>query len=460
MRRIYGCVACIAALVVCGCAQSGRSWDDPVYQHSISASRLVDEHTAAGESVEQAPAVLDAAELTLGDAIRYAVANHPDLRSAGYAVQAAAGREEQAELYPNPTFAFGAEGLGASEGDAGETTYVIEQEIVLGSKLAKAQRVARAEQELVRAAFTAQKFELAKRVTHAFVTTVAAQERLAGREELLELAERLLDAAQAQVQAGAATEPDRLRAELVREQAAIELHSARFELDAAAGALAAAIGRPVDRALVHELGAVQIFGSEDDVASQVLRANSRVAAARVGIDRSRHVHALAKSQAIPNVVASAGPRYSDIDGESTVDVGIGIEIPLFDRNQGEVRAAFADRLAAAASLGSVELELAAETSAAWAEYESARLTVESYQESLLPKAERSLDLTRQAYQSGKVGYLRMLDAQQVYVESRIALVDALERLGLASADLDELMHNDGAWREPGNKENTDNEVMQ
>ncbi|MCA9307398.1 MAG: TolC family protein, partial [Phycisphaerales bacterium] len=75
-----------------------------------------------------------------------------------------------------------------------------------------------------------------------------------------------------------------------------------------------------------------------------------------------------------------------------------------------------------------------------------------------PKAERTLDLTRQAYERGKADYLRLLDAQQVVVESRIAYVDALQRLQEAAALLRELTQHNAPWREPRDGDQPTDEV--
>jgi cobalt-zinc-cadmium efflux system outer membrane protein len=172
-----------------------------------------------------------------------------------------------------------------------------------------------------------------------------------------------------------------------------------------------------------------------------------VSLARIAIERARSVHELAKAEAVPNLVASAGPRYSDPESETTLDLGVGMEIPLFDRNQGNIRAAMADRLSSAAQLREVQLQLIAEVSEAWAAYESARIATTRYQQTLLPKAQQTLDLTRQAYERGNADYLRLLDAQQVVIESRISYVDALYRLQAAAALLRELAQTDAPWRD-------------
>jgi len=279
---------------------------------------------------------------------------------------------------------------------------------------------------------------------------VAAAERLARRQDLADLATQLSDAASAQVAAGAATEPDRLRAEVAVEQAQIELEAARLEAGATRRGLASAMGleEAIEIPLTSPAHELPQLPGRDELAAAVLDANSRVALARIALERSRRAHDLAKAEAIPDLVASIGPRYSDPENETTLDVGLGIEIPLFDRNQGEIRAAVAERLSAAAKLRGVQLELLAEVSDAWSAYETAHVAATRYRDQLLPKAERTLDLTRQAYERGKTDFLRLLDAQQVVVESRIAYVDALQRLHEAAAILRELAQTGASWREP------------
>ncbi len=448
-------VALSGCLLVGGCAgPMDRSWDDPVYREIRSRYHLHDEGTAglAANDAPTEPAALPLDELdalSVNDAIRVAINNAPSLRRAGYRVDFAAGRVIQAGLYPNPTIGFDGEGLGSGAGSGGETIYRVEQEIVLGGKLDKARQVAEVDQLSAQAGFVAEEFAVAARVTRAYYETVAARERLENRRELLDLSDRLLEAATAQVDAGAATEPDRLRAEVIRDQARIEHESARLAYEASKQNLASAMGleRLDDLPLSSDMQQVPTLPNLESFLAASLESNSRIKQAQLAIDKAQKVHTLARAEAMPDLVVSAGPRYSDIENETTIDLGIGIEIPLFDRNQGNIRAAVAERLSSAAALREVQLKLIAEVSRAYADYESARIAVDRYREQLLQKAERTLELTRQAYERGKTDYLRLLDAQQVVIESRIAYVDAWQRLHEAAAMLHELAQTDAPWRD-------------
>ncbi len=462
---IYFCLV-LGATLASGCAGPlDKRWDDPLYR-SIQDQYTDHDRQNAGiqNSDSSAPlfsmSTLDS--LSVEDAIRLAIDHHPDLRAAGYRVDAASGRVLQSGLYPNPSFNFGAEALGASDGSGGETVYTIEQEIVLGGKLKRARELARSGQLLARNEFIAEEFAVATRVSQAYFAAIAAQERLANREELVVLASQLLEAATSKVEAGSATVPDQLRAEVAYEQSTMELETARFEAQATRQTLASTIGldESLELPFASPLNRLPHMPPHEKILSATLESNTRVLLARLATTQARQAHMLAKARGVPNLVASVGPRYSDIDGETTLDVGLGMQIPLFDRNQGEIQATLAERLSASAQLEAVQLELQAEVSQAWAMYESAYAAANRYQNRLLPMAEQTLDLTRQAYNSGKADYLRLLDAQQIMVESKIAYTNTLEQLHDAAAMLNELSQTNTPWRSPRIEDQPQVEVNQ
>ncbi len=430
-----------------GCATPlTQSWDDPLYVQIIRD--YSDTDIGAGKETSSrliaradTPTPSRLESLSLEDAIAVALANHPRLRAAAYDIRAAQARETQARLGANPSFGVEAEGLGASAGDGGESSYVLSQEFVTAGKLEKAGRVAQAERFQSQAEFLAVKSDFIAEVKQAFYGVLAGERRVEARQQLADVAGQLLASVNAQVEAGAAIEPDRLRAQVAYEQAGLELRAAESELDVARRALTVSLGfdSPVTLPVVGDLEAIVELPQRDEVLERVLARNNHLEAARRGIERARRAHELAKAQAWPNLTAFAGPRYSDIDGETTMDVGVAMAIPLFDRNQGAIAEALAERLKAGTILGQTQLQLIEATSEAWSAYDTARVAVTKYREVLLPMSRRTLDLTEQVYRSGKFDYLRLLDAQQLFVQTNIVYVDNLLRLQQAAALLEALM---------------------
>ncbi len=435
----------LAALSGCA-APLTQSWDDPLYVQIIQD--YSDTDLGAGKETSSrliapadTPTPSRLESLSLEDAIGIALANHPRLRAAAYDIRAAQARETQARLGANPRFGVEAEGLGASAGDGGESSYVLSQEFITAGKLEKAGRVAQAEWFQSQAEFLAVKSDFIAEVKQAFYGVLAGEKRVEARQQLADVAGQLFASVNAQVEAGAAIEPDRLRAHVAYEQAGLELRAAESELDMARRALMVNLGldSPIPVAVEGDLEAIVELPQRDEVLERVLARNNRLEAARLGIERARQAHELAKAQAWPNLTAFAGPRYSDIDGETTMDVGVAMAIPLFDRNQGAIAEALAERLKAGTILGQTQLQLIEATSRAWSVYDTARAAVTKYREVLLPMSRRTLDLTEQGYRSGKFDYLRLLDAQQLFVQTNIVYVDNLLRLQQAAALLEALM---------------------
>lgn len=454
MYTFKWCLPVVGAGLVCGCAGPlDQRWDDPVYRslqdRHVEHDRFIAQDGSSKSSVPSS--ILDSLnELRVEDAIGIAIENNPQLRAAGYRIDAASGRVVQAGLYPNPSLSFSGESIGADSGSGGETAYVIEQEIVLGDKLQRARDVARSDRSAAQAAFVAQEFAIATQVSGAYFKAVSAREQLTNHQELAALSTQLLDSVRSRVDAGSATETDRLRAEVINEQSQLELESAQYQLESAMRVLSSAIGleQAIDLPLVSLIDSLPVVQSYEEIIASTLESNSKVSHARIAIERARNAHKLAQADSTPSLIASIGPRYSDIDQETTMDVGLSLEIPLFDRNQGEIKATLSERLSAAADLQSVQLELLALVAEAWSDYQSSHSSAARYRELILPKAQQTFEMTQQAYQSGKVDYLRLLDAQQVVIESRLVYIRALEQLHQAAAMLNQLSQSNPHWRNP------------
>ena len=101
-----------------------------------------------------------------------------------------------------------------------------------------------------------------------------------------------------------------------------------------------------------------------------------------------------------------------------------MSVPLFDRNQGNIRAARAEIATARADLRMVELDLATQTARAVAAYRTSQRLVDWYEEYILPKARETVTLTQTLYARGEVTFLSLLQAQKILTETELAYVDA------------------------------------
>lgn len=462
---------CVCLLIVLsGCAAPlSNSWDDPLYARFMQDYSANESEVEALEQTQAKTQIQDSVlshldTLNLEKAIAIGLMNHPRLRARAYDIRAAQGREQQARLGANPSIAVEFEGLGASEGSGGESAYVVSQEFITAGKLEKAGLVAQAARFQSQAEFSATKADFIANVKTAFYSVLAGEKRVEARQRLADVAGQLLASVNAQVVAGSAIEPDRLRANVASQQAGLELKNAEAELFVARRSLMVNLGleTPITLPLDGDLENFAVLPQRDEILQRVLTHNSNLEVARLGIERARRAHDLAKAQAWPNITAFAGPRFSDIDGQTTMDAGIEMAIPLIDHNQGAIAEALAQRLKAGTMLGQAKLDLIEVTSKAWSDYKTSRDATTQYREVLLPMSRRTLDLTEQGYKSGKFGYLRLLDAQQLFVQTNIVYVDNLLRLHKAAALLEALMQselNEFSIDEESINDDKDPEVM-
>jgi cobalt-zinc-cadmium efflux system outer membrane protein len=105
-------------------------------------------------------------------------------------------------------------------------------------------------------------------------------------------------------------------------------------------------------------------------------------------------------------------------------VQVMMAVPLFDRNQGNIRSARADIASARADLRTVEIDLATQAAQVIASYRTSQRLVEWYEEYILPKARETVSLTQTLYARGEVTFLSLLQAQRILTETELAFVES------------------------------------
>lgn len=117
------------------------------------------------------------------------------------------------------------------------------------------------------------------------------------------------------------------------------------------------------------------------------------------------------------------PTGSDVTG-----VMVGVPIPIFDRNQGNISRAEAELVRARHELKRLDIELFHRAATAFRRYANARQQARRYAEEILPRASKSLGLVRNGYRQGQVRYLVLLSTQQKYVEVNLSYLELVRQL--------------------------------
>jgi len=445
------CGAGLAALAGCASPGVGPSLA-PVPQHAAAPRQGAHAPQAAVRQVAHAePAAPVVPPERVEDFVRLALDRNPRLARAELAIEAARGRHQQAGLYPNPELAVNWDELGdrSSPDRLGILTAPkFTQTLVTGRKLTLAQAVAAREVDRATLDLLDERFEVAAAVRAAFYEAHALQERVARLSELVKLAEAAVTNGKALLDAKQIAQLDLLQLEVERERLAAEQRAAQKELPGAYRKLAAVAG---DSSAIPALVKGTFDGLPDYDAeaarAAVLAYHPRARAARVDVERARAAVARAEAEPIPNVTVYAGYVRQFENRSNDGSVGVSVPVPVWNKNQGAIRAARAELGMAIRAVGQTENELAGRVAAAHQAYASARERVAVYQKELLPRAEEALRLSSAAFKGGQFEYLRVIQAQRAVAEARLELNKALAEAWRAAAELSGLLLEE-IWPEP------------
>lgn len=370
------------------------------------------------------------------------MSTNPTLTELQARVDAANGRWVQVGLKPNPVAGVSGQEIG-NENAAGQYGAFVGQEFVTANKLelnrnAAAWNVKRAEQEL-----EVQKLRVLTDVRRSFYSVRVAQERVKVAEELQNIASQAVEKAKELVKV---QEPETVltQAEIEAELAAVLVDNSRTQREAQWRGLAAVVGQT--NLPVQDVGGELTTNAPQVAWEQTLerirRESPEVAAASASVEQSRWALQRASVQATPNVTMQAGVFYDDASSDPFATLQLSLPIPIYDRNQGGIAEAHANVLAAEKAIERVELSLQQRLAAVYQQYEQARQQASRYEETILKKAKRNLDLNRQSYEAGDSAYLAVLTAQRSYSQARLTWLNSLEQLWLATVQMDGLLLTD------------------
>lgn len=381
----------------------------------------------------------------LDDFVRLAVERNPRLARANLAIDVARGRHLQAGLYPNPDVAINWDEIGdrSSRDRLGILTAPrVSQQIVTGGKLTLAQAVAAREVDQATLEVLTERFAVVGSVRAAFYEALALQRRADILAELAKLADEsvakgkvLLDATPPQI-----ARLDFIQLEVERERFRAELGAVRKELPGVYRRLAAVAG-------TNAAIPVSVVGSfeglpdydPDAVREAVLAYHPQARSAKVGVERAQAAVKRAEVEPVPNLSVYAGYIRQFENRSHDGAVGLSAPIPVWNRNQGNIRAAKAELGMAIQAVGQTENELAARVATAYQTYAAARERAAAYQKDLIPRAEETYRLSLAAFKGGQFDYLKVIQAQRVAAEARLEYNRSLGEAWRAAAELSGLL---------------------
>ncbi len=386
---------------------------------------------AAGkESGKDPDQELESPPFTLECAAAWMGQHGPEVRETLAEYRTALARARIKTPLPNPVLEVGAEyGFGSDVSKARVVPFgTIGFQIPTGGRLDRQDQLNMAEAEVARVTAISRHREIYLRLRQLYTSLATARRREAVRSEIAAAAERSVEAARLLVEAGHATASDVALFELEHARSQVDVLNSQLTTAAVESALATMIGihaRHFARLPEDPLPRLpDRLPPLDSLKEKLVAHHAELARLRAGYAASEQALRLEIAKQYPDLGIGLSGRGEVGDRKTVLGLPLGIELPLFDRNERGIaqaeghREEFRARYVAAAGRALAALEHA---------YRVAGLagrTRRILRQRIFPKAQNSIELSRRALSAGSGDVLRLLDSERSFRQVQIETLEA------------------------------------
>jgi cobalt-zinc-cadmium efflux system outer membrane protein len=380
-------------------------------------------------------AVAQKTTITLDQAIDLALAHNHSLKASRTLILQNEAQEITANLRPNPTLGadtqfipffspqdFSGDNLNNTQQFDIGIGYLFER----GHKRQRRLQAARDQTAVTRAQLADTERTLAFNVGQQFVTVLLAESTLQFALQDLKDFQQTVDIGEAQFKAGFIGEGDYLKIKLQLLQFQTDVSSARLARVQALTGLRTLLGYdavPADFEVAGDLAYQPLKAGVEDLQAQALRERPDFRAADLGITAARSQILLAKANA--KVDINGTYDFSHVSGETTGSIFVGFELPIFNRNQGEIARTNYALTQSQEQQRSASDTVLSDVANAYEAVKSNDEVVQLYISGYLKQAQDSRDISEYAYKRGAASLLDFLDAERSYRSTQLAYRQAL-----------------------------------
>ena len=381
----------------------------------------------------------------LSELEKMASEHNPTLAQTRHEIESARATTLQSGLYPNPTVGYRGDEIRGGSYGGGEQGFFVQQPIILGGKLALDRKVRGAEEKQREVEADAQRQRVENDVRMAYYRVLAAQEQLALKRSILGISQSTVRIVGQLGRVGQADETEILEAEAEEQRMEIAAGIAEHLLRREWTMLTAVIGVPSlpPGGVAGRIDADLPPVDQEQLLASLLRESPAIRSAQAGVERAEASLQRARREPIPDLIVQGGLQQNleSLGNPQTRKVGlqgfaeVGVQLHLWDRNQGAIAAESAGVQSAREEARRVELELRNRFAMYGEDYGSARLVADKYRGEILPRLERAYKLMIEQYGQMTASFLRVLILERMLYENETAYVDALERTWTSSIAL-------------------------
>jgi cobalt-zinc-cadmium efflux system outer membrane protein len=387
--------------------------------------------------------------ITLDQAIDLALAHNHSIKATRTLILQNQDQEITANLRPNPTLGvdtqfvpffspqyFSSDNLNQTQQFDIGVGYLFER----GHKRQRRLQAARDQTAVTRAQVADAERTLAFNVGQQFVSVLLAESTLQFAMEDLRGFQQTVDISETQLKAGYIGEGDYLKIKLQLLQFQTDVSSARLARVQALVGLRELLGYdavPADFDVMGDLAYQPLQANLETLQARALRDRPDFRAAQLGVTAAKSQILLAKANA--KVDVNGTYDFTHVSGENTASIFANFELPIFNRNQGEILRTNHALTQAEEQQQAASDTVLSDVSDAYEALRSNDEVVQLYMSGYLKQAQDSRDISEYAYKRGAASLLDYLDSERSYRATQLAYRQALASYMTALVQLKQAM---------------------
>lgn len=373
--------------------------------------------------------------ISLDQAIDLALAHNHSIKAQRTLILQNQAQEITANLRPNPTFGadsqfvpffspqdFSGTNLDQTQQFDVGLSYLFER----GHKRQRRLQAARDQTAVTRSQIADAERTLAFNVGQQFVSVLLAESTLQFALQDLKDFQDEVNISEAQLKAGAISEGDYLKIKLQLLQFQTDVSSARLAKAQALVSLRELLGYdavPENFDVMGDLAYQPVHAKLEDLQVMALQQRPDYRAAELGITAAQSQIQLAKANA--KVDVNGTYDFTHVSGENAASIFANFELPIFNRNQGEIARTRYALTQAQEQQQSASDTVLSDVANAYQALRSNDEIVELYTSGYIKQAQDSRDISEYAYKRGAASLLDYLDAARSYRAAQLAYRQAL-----------------------------------
>jgi outer membrane protein TolC len=376
----------------------------------------------------------------------------PDLRMVRLEAEAARERIGPAGALPDPFLRVelenitrnGTQGATLSPSQVGDTKYLLAQPLPFWGKRDLKREIAEAEADQAGGRAADTWAEVVGRIKTLYAQYWLTHRALHLARDNIELTRQLEKIAQARYAGGLAAQQDAIRAQVERSTMDSELVGMETEYRQLSAFINAMLARPGMAPLAAPEALRPLPGRLEDAAlnERLVAKNPQLAIEAARVDGAGKARDLAYRNRFPDFIVGVQPiQVGDRVDAWTLMLELNVPLQQGTRRSQERES---ERMleAAAARKEALGHRLNGELSGAVANLEAARTTEQITRSRLLPQAELTFKAALAGYETGKVDFATLLDAQRQIRNARLALLRAQASQQIRLAEIERLLGED------------------